>query len=967
MRKRVLTYSLALAMAVAMAVPQTAILPTGIVQVKAADTENGLKTGVALTKAEWGQNWSGTENYIKFTEMDKYASTSSDYCSKINKVVVNDKEYPVYDEEGKDNYYSMTYSDGLCIYMGSIKDGENTIIVSANGYKDKKIIVNVDKTATTVTFVSQKDLGSGDAVIDKSALNNMITAAKAYTKESASDEKWNAFQEAIKTAEDVYNNESATQDQIDQAVAALREAIDTFKKEDPTLNPTEDGVYTVTLKATKQGSEETSSLGGYFEGKAKLTVKDGEMKLSMLNVSMAKYLLDFTLETDGTFAKATKEAYGDANSDGSYDAYEYTMSIKDLSKIHTAAALVSVMGSESDKGNYDKYMKADITFTSLEKGWKGYDKKDANQTLVDALIEAGADTNNDGEITQEELAAFNGDEGSLDLSNKNLSNIDLLKGLSDKIKELDLSGNKITEIPEGFFDNMTNLEYVDLNSNHIKALPENTFKNTKKLNWINIRANNLTEIKKDTLSGLDKLVYLELDNNSITSVEAGALDGDTSLKQLSISGNELNALPDHLLDDAGDTINFIELSNNEFVKLPNCINAATKKLRKISAFNNALEDISNIDFTKMSNLEEVNFYKNYIAQVPDGTFAKNKKLYSVDFHDNQISNITEKAFPETFENDYDGVLHKLDLTLNNIKVVDPAVMKKSDTAINKFYPQKNAMNLELKEDNGQKISWSQDLSVLDLAFWFDKTASDKAREIETVEDYKDMLEQNGWKDKNIAEVMDEKYDWDIITEVQKKNADGTWETVKEDTETDQAEELKGNFSVSNLGTYRIKKVLNATLNGTKQYRFTVYSNELAVSKNDDKKPSNTTAEQKPSSATTEQKLSDTTTTQKLSTTTVKDILKKVSKINLQNLKKRKVRITWKKVKNADGYQVYRATKKNGKYRLVKVVKGNKKVSYINTKLKKNKKYYYKVRAYRTVKGKKVYGAFSSKKSILIKK
>ena len=78
------------------------------------------------------------------------------------------------------------------------------------------------------------------------------------------------------------------------------------------------------------------------------------------------------------------------------------------------------------------------------------------------------------------------------------------------------------------------------------------------------------------------------------------------------------------------------------------------------------------------------------------------------------------------------------------------------------------MNLELKEDNGQKISWSQDLSVLDLAFWFDKTASDEAREIETVEDYKDMLEQNGWKDKNIAEVMDEKYDWDIITEVQKK-------------------------------------------------------------------------------------------------------------------------------------------------------------------------------------------------------
>ena len=42
------------------------------------------------------------------------------------------------------------------------------------------------------------------------------------------------------------------------------------------------------------------------------------------------------------------------------------MSIKDLSKIHTAAALVSVMGSESDKGNYDKYMKADMEKNVLE-------------------------------------------------------------------------------------------------------------------------------------------------------------------------------------------------------------------------------------------------------------------------------------------------------------------------------------------------------------------------------------------------------------------------------------------------------------------------------------------------------------------------------------------------------------------------------------------------------------------------
>ncbi len=967
MRKRVLTYSLAVAMAVTMAVPQTVILPATIAQVKAAETEEetGLKSGTTITKSEWGQNWNGTENYIKFTELDKSASASSDYCSKLNKVVVNDKEYPVFDEEGKGNYYTLSYFDGLCVYMGSVVDGENTIVVSANGYKDKKIIVNVDKTSKTVTFVSQEDLDSGDAVIDKSALNNIITAAKAYEKGSASSEKWQTFQDAITVAEAVYNNETATQDQIDQAVTTLRTAIDTFNaddsKDDSIKDPTEDGQYTVTFKANKQGSEDASTLGSYFEGKAKLTVKDGEMKLSMLNVAMTNYLIDFTLETDGTYADAAKEGYGEANSDGSYDAYEYTMSIKDLAKTHTAAALVKVMGSESDKVDYSKYMKADITFTSVEKGWKGYDKKDAKQTLIDALISAGVDANNDGEISETELADFAPEDGHLDLSNLNLSDISLLKGLSDKVTYLDLSGNKITEIPEGFFDNMTGLEELDLNSNHIKDLPNNLFKNCKKLSWINLRANNLEKIKKDTMSGLSQLSELELDNNSISEIEAGAFDGNTALSQLSMSGNELSTLPEDLLESASDTLEFIELSNNEFEKLPNCISAA-KKLRKIIAYNNLLTDISNINFDKMENLTEVNFYKNYIKAVPDGTFANNKKLYAVDFHDNQISNITEKAFPEKFENDYDGVLHKLDLTLNNIKVVDPAVMKKSDTAINKFYPQKNVMNLELKKDSDKKISWSQDLSVLDLAFWFDKTSSDEARELETVEDYKDMLEQNGWSDKNIAEVMDEKYDWDIITEVQKKNADGTWNTVSENSESDKAEDLKGSLDVSEQGTYRVKKVLNATLNGTKQYRFTVYSNELNLSKTEDK--DSTTTEQKNQTTTIVNKV---TTAVNKAATTVTAKLSRVTKLKVKNKKKRKAVITWKKVKNASGYQIYRATKKSGKFKKVKTVKGNGIVKYTNKKLKKNKKYFYKVRAYRTVKGKTIYGAFSAKKSVSIKK
>lgn len=58
---------------------------------------------------------------------------------------------------------------------------------------------------------------------------------------------------------------------------------------------------------------------------------------------------------------------------------------------------------------------------------------------------------------------------------------------------------------------------------------------------------------------------------------------------------------------------------------------------------------------------------------------------------------------------------------------------------------------------------------------------------------------------------------------------------------------------------------------------------------------------------------------------------------------KKITLTWKKVSKATGYKVYRASKKNGKYKYVRTVKSTK---YVNSKLKKGKKYYYKVRAYK---------------------
>ncbi len=74
---------------------------------------------------------------------------------------------------------------------------------------------------------------------------------------------------------------------------------------------------------------------------------------------------------------------------------------------------------------------------------------------------------------------------------------------------------------------------------------------------------------------------------------------------------------------------------------------------------------------------------------------------------------------------------------------------------------------------------------------------------------------------------------------------------------------------------------------------------------------------------------------------------------------KKIKLTWKKVTGASGYEIYRAASQQGRYKKVKTIKGANGKNFTNKSLKKGKTYYYKIRAYKTIGGKKIYGSYSS--------
>ena len=96
-------------------------------------------------------------------------------------------------------------------------------------------------------------------------------------------------------------------------------------------------------------------------------------------------------------------------------------------------------------------------------------------------------------------------------------------------------------------------------------------------------------------------------------------------------------------------------------------------------------------------------------------------------------------------------------------------------------------------------------------------------------------------------------------------------------------------------------------------------------------------------------------------------VKKASLKKVRSTKKKTLTAEWKKVSGASGYQaVVSLDKKFKKGKKTVTVKSQKTVKVTVRKLKSKKKYFVKVRAYKTVKGKKNYGSWSKVKSVKVK-
>ncbi|GAA0785895.1 hypothetical protein GCM10008909_15320 [Hathewaya limosa] len=687
---------------------------------KKEKTEGSLKikwekvTNISqITSIKFGKFYGDFEKYRVEFEKPSYDPNMAIYMKNFNGIEVNGVTYKKADSaEKKETFYFG--SMGLELNPSAFKQGENMLIFKSKGHNDLRIEVN--KKSETINIIKQE--------------------------------------EGIK--------------------------IDTQTGSEVSGKPKHniaDGIYTVGFKANKvDNPNDTSMLGGFLDHNVKVEVKEGKIKLTFLHKVMADMLIDVRFESEGKYIPAKLTYYTSPKGKTVDKMKTIEVEVSDLSNPHNCAVLVTGMGGKLiDKGHMDKYKIAKLTFNDeLVEGWKGFEEKrevkTSDELFNDALVAAHLDKDNDGIVTDEEIkqAAY-----GLELNSKRIKDITRLKNLGSKVTELNLGFNEISDIKEGTFDNIINVEKLSLTHNEIKSLPNNIFDKLTKLRNLDISENNLKDLPEELFKNLENLEELSIRECNIEELPDGIFKNLKNLRTLSLVGNKLSHIPKAIFEL--NNLESLYISENMLEELPKEL-SNLKKLRVIDSQHNFINKIDN------------EFYEN---------IRKNNNIKTLNLRDNELKEVP-KDMAKMFN--LNGI--SSEIILNNV-INMPNF---EDDVMKKVYPQKSFTNFKAQVKNN-KITWKSDLSVLDMLCW-QRAVDRNSKNIKNVKEYKQYLAENGAK--TAGDVLKkEGLMWEVVTDIQKKNADGKYVTIKtfkdkEDNNTGTYEES----SVNEKNQYRILKKVN---------------------------------------------------------------------------------------------------------------------------------------------------------------
>ncbi|XP_068228417.1 protein artichoke-like [Palaemon carinicauda] len=238
-----------------------------------------------------------------------------------------------------------------------------------------------------------------------------------------------------------------------------------------------------------------------------------------------------------------------------------------------------------------------------------------------------------------------------------------LKSLS--IYDLEM---EVTTLPSGIFKHSAGVMSLQISHSNVMSIADNSFHGLEKsLESLTIKHCKLSDIPETAIRKLAHLVDLDLQMNNITELTSFGF-AKMIIKTLNFQGNMINLVSDFAFDGLEETLEDLNLMNNDLKTLPVNALKKMKSLKKLKVAWNHITDFTTQD-SRLEALEYLDLSSNNIRKVRSNSLSGMPNLTSLSLYMNSISTITKDSFRESTN------LETLFLGNNNIRELDPKLFK----------------------------------------------------------------------------------------------------------------------------------------------------------------------------------------------------------------------------------------------------------------------------------------------------
>lgn len=230
---------------------------------------------------------------------------------------------------------------------------------------------------------------------------------------------------------------------------------------------------------------------------------------------------------------------------------------------------------------------------------------------------------------------------TVDCANSELSSLRMV--LPTETEVLLLSNNNFTKVTQLPYSQ--NLVYLDLSNSSIEILDgNNLFFHFTKLKYLNLSRNRLNQLPPYSFVGLSNLYNLDISKNQISNISNRAFAGLIHLKSFNIADNLLSGIVPDWFSDISSDLHELDISNNGLAFIETTDLSFLYNLNLLNLSANAIKTIDKGAFNNLTNMVILDLTNNQLQFVPKESIQHMKSLKKVVFNGNPIYRIHSGDF-----------------------------------------------------------------------------------------------------------------------------------------------------------------------------------------------------------------------------------------------------------------------------------------------------------------------------------